>query len=219
MFIINKFCLKIVDIMTVSLGKVLNINGFVFLFLCKFVLAQNYTDEIMQFRKQMNTEFADSAKSPLSYEDRINFKELSFFEIDTIYKVKAKLVITPFEIPFSMKTTTSRLPVYVKYAEAYFSIKGIDCKLNIYQNKDLILKKGYEDYLFLPFTDLTNGSETYGGGRYIDLKTTDNDYITIDFNKSYNPYCAYNHKYSCPIPPVENHLDLEIKAGVKAFNH
>ena len=69
--------------------------------------------------------------------------------------------------------------------------------------------------MFLPFTDLTNGEETYEGGRYIELEIPDKNYIVIDFNKAYNPYCAYNYIYSCPIPPEENDLKIEIKAGVK----
>ena len=75
----------------------------------------------------------------------------------------------------------------------------------------------YRDYLFLPFTDKTNGSETYTGGRYIDLSIPEGDTLEINFNKAYNPYCAYNPKYSCPIVPGVNALDTEVRAGVKAF--
>ena len=73
----------------------------------------------------------------------------------------------------------------------------------------------YKNYLFLPYTDLTNGFESYGGGRYIDLTIPDCNEIIIDFNKSYAPSCAYNHSYSCPVPPKENHLNVRIEAGVK----
>lgn len=117
-----------------------------------------------------------------------------------------------------MKTSTDRLPVYIKYGEAHFKLNKKDCVLNIYQNADLVKKEEYKDYLFLPYTDLTSGEESYGGGRYIDLKIPKDETIIIDFNKSYNPYCAYNHKYSCPIPPMENRLDVEVRAGVKAFH-
>ena len=79
-------------------------------------------------------------------------------------------------------------------------------------------REGLEDYLFLPFIDDTNGEESYGGGRYIDLRIPEGDTIVIDFNKSYNPYCAYNDKYSCPIVPRINYLALEVRAGVMAFN-
>ena len=77
--------------------------------------------------------------------------------------------------------------------------------------------EGFEDYLFLPFLDDTNGEESYGGGRYIDLKIPEGDQMTIDFNTAYNPYCAYDAKYSCPIVPRENYMDVEVRAGVKAF--
>ena len=91
-------------------------------------------------------------------------------------------------------------------------------KLNVYQNVDLNKKTGYEDYLFLPFSDLTCGKESYIGGRYVDMKIQKGKIWTIDFNKAYNPYCAYNYEYSCPIVPLENDLDIEILAGVKKFH-
>jgi uncharacterized protein (DUF1684 family) len=90
--------------------------------------------------------------------------------------------------------------------------------LAIYQNVDLVNTAGYEDYLFIPFKDLTNGEDTYGGGRYLDLKIPEGETILIDFNRAYNPYCAYNHNYSCPIPPFENHLKVKIEAGVKKYH-
>ena len=92
-------------------------------------------------------------------------------------------------------------------------------KLNIYQNHRLRKMEKYRNHLFLPFTDLTNGEETYGGGRYIDLSIPDSDTIIIDFNKAYNPYCAYSSTRSCPIPPRENDLDLKVEAGVRTVNH
>jgi uncharacterized protein (DUF1684 family) len=194
---------------------------FLFLFLLIFVIksySQSYFEEIIDFQLEMSKEFADSTKSPLTTSDRLIFSSLNFFPIDSSFRILARFIKTPYELPFAMKTTTTRAPMYRKYAEAYFLLNGIDCKLNIYQNIDLTKKPNYEDYLFLPFTDLTNGDESYGGGRYIDLKVSDSDTIIIDFNKAYNPYCAYNHKYSCPIPPAENALSIEIKAGVKKYH-
>ena len=187
-------------------------------FLFKFSFAQNYTKQIQEFQQEMNLEFADSLKSPLSFDDRKVFKQLDFFPIDSTFRIEALFIRTPFETPFPMKTTTSRAPMYVKYGEAVFTFGKVKYKLNIYQNLELIKKEGYQDYLFLPFTDAGNGDESYGGGRYIDLKVPEKDTILIDFNKAYNPYCAYNHKYSCPIPPIENNIPLEIKAGVKKYH-
>jgi uncharacterized protein (DUF1684 family) len=116
-----------------------------------------------------------------------------------------------------MKTTTERTPTYEKYGEAIFEIDNIEYKLSIYQSHRLRQNEKYKDYLFLPFTDLTNGEETYGGGRFIDLSIPNSDIITIDFNKAYNPYCAYSSTSSCPVPPKENDLDLKVLAGVKAI--
>ena len=122
------------------------------------------------------------------------------------------------EKPFEMKTSTERRPIYVKYGEAHFTIDGKSFKLNIYRNIELSKKSEYKDYLFLPFSDLTSGNESYIGGKYIDMKTPKGDTIVIDFNTSYNPYCAYNNKYSCPKVPLENDLNIEIKAGVMKFH-
>lgn len=99
-----------------------------------------------------------------------------------------------------------------------FEIDGKTFKLNVYRNIELSRKKEFKDYLFLPFSDLTSGAESYIGGKYIDLKLPKGNAIAIDFNSSYNPYCAYNSKYSCPKVPLENDLNIEIKAGVKKFH-
>lgn len=116
-----------------------------------------------------------------------------------------------------MKTTTSRLPIYKEYGKLHFKLNNKSFTLHVYQNEDLVKKKGYEDYLFIPFTDLTSGEESYGGGRYLDMRIGDLTNPYIDFNLSYNPYCAYNSKYSCPIPPKENFINFRIEAGVKDF--
>jgi hypothetical protein len=170
-----------------------------------------------EFQKEINAEYKDASTSPLKDKDRKNFKGLAFFKLDSAYVVKARFERTPEETPFQMKTTTDRLPVYVKYGIVTFNLKGNTYRLNVYQNQDLMKKEGFEDYLFLPFLDDTNGEESYGGGRYIDLRIPEGDEVVIDFNKAYNPYCAYNEKYSCPIVPRENYLDLKVEAGVKAF--
>lgn len=176
-----------------------------------------YLKEIEEYQKAQNDHFANPYESPLTKEDLEEFNGLDFFSINDKYRIEAKFVRIPDEKPFEMPTTTERKPVYLKYGEAHFKIGRKNLKLSIYQNQDLIKNEEYKDYLFLPFKDLTNGKKSYGGGRFFDLKIPDNEIIVIDFNKAYNPYCAYNHIYSCPIPPVENHLDIEINAGVKAF--
>ncbi|UOB16775.1 DUF1684 domain-containing protein [Abyssalbus ytuae] len=177
----------------------------------------DYFSQIQNFRKKINEEFINPEKSPLTEEDLKTFKGLKFFPPDSLFKVEARFVRTDNEKPFFMLTTTTRTPVYTKFGELQFMLSGNNYTLNLYQNTEIILTRGYEDYLFLPFTDLTNGEETYGGGRYIDMRIPEGNTVIIDFNKAYNPYCAYNKKYSCPLVPSENNLDIEIRAGVKKF--
>jgi hypothetical protein len=188
---------------------------FTFLLLCLTISCKpqspTYIENIQLFQYKLNTEYADAATSPLTKEDLKTFKTLDFFEIDENYRVEATLELTPESPIFEMKTTTDRLSLYKKYAIARFTLNGKDCELSLYQNIDLMNKSlEYADYLFLPFNDASNGKTTYGGGRFI---------IEIDFNKAYNPYCAYNHNYSCPIPPDENNLNILVNAGVKDFAH
>lgn len=184
---------------------------------CLNGFAQNAkkVESILEFQHTINEEFKDPKESPLSEEDRASFKGLDFFKIDTNYVVTADFVRTPSEPPFAMPTTTDRTPIYVKYGEAYFKLKGRSYKLNIYQSQDLSANPEYFDYLFIPFTDESNGHGSYPGGRYIDFKIPTSNKIVIDFNKAYNPYCAYSGKYSCPIPPAENNLKIAIPVGVR----
>lgn len=183
-------------------------------------LAQNseLIEAAKEYQNELNLEYANPKESPLEKKDLKNFEGLDFFEVDPEYIVKAEFIRTPAESPFAMKTSTDRMPVYVKYGELYFELKGRKMKLNLYQNQELVKDPEYYDYLFLPFTDLTNGEETYAGGRYIDFRIPETKEVILDFNRAYNPYCAYNGKYSCPVPPEENDLDIEIFAGVKSFD-
>ncbi|WP_456439808.1 DUF1684 domain-containing protein [Psychroserpens sp.] len=170
-----------------------------------------------EFQKEMNAEYKDATSSPLKDKDRKQFEGLYFFRFDSSFVVKANLKLTPDTEWFEMKTTTSRVSPERIYGVLTFELKGESYTLNVYQGKDIMKKEGLEDYLFLPFIDDTNGEESYGGGRYIDLRIPEGDTIEIDFNKAYNPYCAYNDKYSCPIVPRVNYLALNVRAGVKAF--
>lgn len=174
-------------------------------------------EAVLKFQRELNEEYKDPEKSPLPDRYRKNFNGLDFFPVDTNYVVIAKFVRTPEALPFMMPTTTGRTSKETVYGIAHFSLNGKEHQLEIYQNKKLMLEEKYRDYLFLPFLDGTNGEETYGGGRYIDLSIPDTDFIVIDFNKAYNPYCAYNKKYSCPIVPTINNLSTKVEVGVKAF--
>jgi uncharacterized protein len=192
----------------------------VFLSVLNFGFGQEKFDlaKVEKFQKELNAEYADAKTSPLTAQDLASFKALDFYPISEKFFVNAKFIRTKEEKPFKMKTSTDRKPIYVKYGEAHFSIDGKSFSLNLYRNIELSRKEEYKDYLFLPFSDLTCGKESYIGGKYIDLKTPKGDTIVIDFNTSYNPYCAYNHKYSCPKVPLENDLNIEIKAGVMKFH-
>ncbi|UZR99384.1 DUF1684 domain-containing protein [Chondrinema litorale] len=178
-------------------------------------LAQDYKKEIKEFQKELNEEYKNPDESPLSTKDRKKFKGHDFFPIDEKYRVEAKFVKTANAMPFKMKTSANVFQNYDIYGVVSFEIDGEEFKLNIYQSHSLRETEEYKDYLFLPFTDLTNGTETYRGGRYIDLSIPSDNTIVIDFNKAYNPYCAYSTGYSCPIPPKENNLDIKVEAGIK----
>ena len=169
----------------------------------------------MEYVEEQNKVFADPEESPLPEKAQKGFKYVNYFPFDPDYCVEAHLELTPGEEPFEMPTSTDRLPVYVKYGELHFKIKGENLKLAVYQSLSLMETEGYEDYLFVPFNDLTNGDTSYGGGRFLDFRIPEGETMQLDLNNTYHPLCAYDHRYSCPIPPDENMLDVAIEAGVK----
>ncbi len=173
--------------------------------------------EIVLFQNKLNEEFKNPETSPLPDRYRKDFEGLDFFQPDTSYRIIASLERTADAIPFMMPTTTDRLSEEVVYGVANFTFKGQKYSLEVYQNLELMETAEYKNYLFLPFLDNTNGEETYAGGRYLDLAIPEGNSIILDFNRAYNPYCAYNKKYSCPIVPKRNNLNTKIKAGVKSF--
>lgn len=174
--------------------------------------------EIEMFRQQLNEEYQNPKESPLGVEAS-KFKGHDFFPVDLRYRVQAQVVKLANPEKFLMETTTTRRPEYQKEYKITFTLSDTLCELYIYRNIELSKKEGYENYLFLPFTDPTNGFESYGGGRYLDLRTPQGDSMIIDFNQSYNPYCAYSWKYSCPVPPKENALPVKVLAGIKGVEH
>lgn len=181
---------------------------------------KSYNDEIKLFQYKLNTYYSNASTSPLTKEDLKTFKSLTFFKIDETYKVEANFKLTPNTPIFAMPTTTDRLPLYRKYGIATFTLNGKKLQLSLFQYQNSMTSFDNENILFLPFKDTSNGTESYGGGRYIDIELPEKNSktIVIDFNKSYNPYCAYNYKYSCPIPPSENNLPIAILAGVKNYD-
>lgn len=147
-------------------------------------------------------------------------KQLQFFEINEKYRVVAKLEKAPTSQWLEMPTSGRVKKIFRVYGILSFRINDTLVRLNLYQSEGLMGNDEYKNYLFLPFTDGTTGVETYESGRYLDLQTSDivNNEVAIDFNKAYNPYCAYvNGVYNCPIPPAANHLPVAIFAGEKMF--
>jgi uncharacterized protein len=173
--------------------------------------------QISDFQEKLNAAFRDPATSP--FRDGMTLKKFcghDFFAVDLAYRVKATLTVTEGTPFFGMKTSTSRVSTERVYGYVNFTLKGKAFRLPVYQSKDLMQTVEYADYLFFPFTDTTNGEETYAGGRYIDLRIPkEGDELIIDFNMAYNPLCAYASGYSCPIVPAENDMDIDVLAGVK----
>jgi uncharacterized protein len=181
-----------------------------------FIFAQDFKTEIEKHREEYKAEFLKSSSSPLKQED---LEYLRFYDPNEKFKVECKFVATKAGKPFELPTTSGKTKTYVKFGELRFQIDGQKHKLAVYQSLGLRVLKQYQDYLFIPFKDLTNGKESYGGGRYLDLRMNqiEGDKIYLDFNKAYNPYCAFSAGYSCPIPPKENHLKVAIEAGEMNF--
>lgn len=146
-------------------------------------------------------------------------KYFRFFPVSADYKIEAKFSKLNDTVGFMMPTSAKKPRRYFRYGIIQFTIQGKLLKLTVFQSQELMSNPEYKDYLFLPFTDLTSGEDSYGGGRYIYLQMNDirNNKVMIDFNKAYNPYCNYSNEYNCPIPPRENDLPVFIKAGEKSF--
>lgn len=147
-------------------------------------------------------------------------EKMQFFPASEKYRINAR-VERIYEAPwFSMETSGKVKKVHRVYAILHFTVNDTAVKLYVYQSQKLMAIKEYAESLFIPFTDLTSGEESYENGRYIDLTIQDleNGTYTIDFNKAYNPYCAYvSGVYNCPVPPAENNLAVAIRAGEKKF--
>ena len=178
--------------------------------------AQKHAEEIAKFHQHYKEEFIAEERSPLKAADT-GF--LRFYPADEKYRVAAEVTLTSDAKPFMIQTRNKKEREYKEYAVLKFKLKGKSYKLHAYQNTAWGKDEKLKGLLFIPFTDNTNNVETYGGGRYIDLDVRDikDGKITLDFNKCYNPYCAFAEGYSCPIPPRENSLNISVKAGEKLF--
>jgi len=147
-------------------------------------------------------------------------KQMHFYGVNEKYRVHAKFETKENGDWFQMPTSGKMKQVYRVYGVLKFRLNGKALQLNLYQSQSLMQTNEYKNYLFLPFTDATTGKATYESGRYLDLTMDDikNNEVILDFNKAYNPYCAYvSGVYNCPIPPKENNLAVSVEAGEKKY--
>jgi hypothetical protein len=172
-----------------------------------------YVDQIQQKRNKKDVDFVMTKNSPLSAVQKKKFVQLNYFPIKKKYKIKALIV----------KDTCAKVKIenmgsskYQEYGKVYFQIDSTNCVLTIYQNIDSNFKENKK--LFIPFKDLTNGTDTYIKGRYLDISINESDSIWIDFNMVYNPNSAYDETYIFPILPIENSLQIYLNAGEQIYN-
>lgn len=176
--------------------------------------------DLKTFREGRDKEFRDKKQSPLKDEDFPKFAGLNYYPVDNNFRVTATFTRTPSEKWFQMPTSSGTTRKFVKFGILEFKINGKPFVLSVYQDEAAISGKfpEYEDGLFIPFKDLTSRTETYGGGRYICIRTPKGNTAILDFNLAFNPSCAYGgDKWNCPIPPSENSLQIAITAGEKRF--
>ena len=166
-------------------------------------------------RKMKDWFFKTDPRSPIPFEDRDKFKGLNYYPIDAKYYFELELYEHTKKNVVMLMYTKGEERKFVRWGEFRFKIDNKDCTLQAYREESA------DETLFVPFKDLTNGKETYGAGRYIDLRR-EKDYLgdgrwILDFNQAYNPWCVYNEAYTCPFVPPENWLKVPIRAGEKNY--
>ena len=166
--------------------------------------------ELTEFRAEKDDFFREHPRSPLTPEQKRNFKGLEYFPENQELRLEVEVERLFDQAPLQMPTSTGGVQMYVRHSRFKFQVDGQDAELTIYQNES-----GY----FLPFVDSLAGKETYPAGRYLEPDELHGNRFLVDFNLAYNPYCAYNEMWSCPITPGENRLKVPIRAGEKLFEH
>ena len=164
--------------------------------------------ELTDFRAEKDEVFAHHPQSPLTPEQKRGFAGLRYFPENEALRLEAQAQRLFDQQPMQMQTSTGGVQTYIRYARFKFQVDGQEAELTIYQN---------ENGFFLPFLDSLAGKETYPAGRYLEPESLPGDRFLVDFNLAYNPYCAYNEMWSCPITPAENRLKVPIRAGEKLF--
>jgi hypothetical protein len=174
-----------------------------------------YLNEIKKEREEKDEFMRTSPESPFAGVAE-KFTGLKYFPVDSKYKITATLTPIANKKSVTLATNDGKEERYVEYAYAEFDLDGFHNKLLLLEIIDMGPFRGK---LFLAFGDRTSAEETYGAGRYLDIvKAPGSNTITLDFNKAYNPYCAYTDKFSCPLPPAENLLNVSIRAGEKTYH-
>ncbi len=178
--------------------------------------AQTFNEEILAYREAFKKEMLEDERAPLEQDD---FQFLRWFIPNDSFKVKCQFTRLTNQEPIDVPTSSGRIKSFQDVGVLTFVLMNTVCTLHVYQNNTLAHLPELQDHLFLPFTDPTNGVESYGGGRYIDLsrQALNEDVIWIDFNLAYNPWCAYSDGYNCPIPPRENSLTVPIYVGERMY--
>jgi uncharacterized protein (DUF1684 family) len=168
-----------------------------------------YLEEIMAWHATKDQFMQQSAESPIPPERRGSFPPLSYFPVEPEYRVPAVLTVNRSDDVIEIPTSRGERRPHQRVGTLSFTLKGKLLTLTAF------IEIGQEDMrrLFVPFGDLTNGTETYPGGRYLDLERTATGIYDLDFNRAYHPFCYYNPAYDCPYPPRENRLAIPIRAG------
>lgn len=174
-----------------------------------------YSAQINKARKEKNSSFRMSENSPLATPDKAKFDSLKYYSPDLAFVINASVSRNEKPDTVALQMTDNRTEKYLNWGKANFEIEKNPQQLTIY-----LKATGTDSTLFIPFTDLTNGRETYGGGRYLDapIPKLNVAELKLDFNTAYNPFCAYNNAYSCPVPPADNRLKIGIPAGEKSYH-
>ena len=177
--------------------------------------ASVYSAQLNKARSEKNRAFRESSDSPLSAPQKVVFDTLDYYPADMAFLVDADISRNTKPDTLLIQMSANRAEKFLHWGLAQFEIGNQPQQLGIY-----LKANGKDSTLFIPFTDRTNGHETYGGGRYLDVPLPEPNAteIELDFNRAYNPYCAYNNAYSCPVPPAENRLQVAIPAGEKSFH-
>ncbi len=165
--------------------------------------------ELDDMRAEKDDFFGNHFQSPLTPEQRKDFKGLSYFPENEALRLEVQVEEFADKPSFEMQTSTGDTRIYEKYGKFKFNVEGEEVELTIYQDGH-----GF----FLPFVDSLANKETYPAGRYLEPEPLPGNRFIVDFNLAYNPYCAYNEKWSCPITPFENRLKVPIRAGEKLFH-